>query len=297
MEIDEDLELFLKYLKFERESSMNTLIAYKRDIKDFILYLSENHELEIVNVQDIDKAIARKYLEYLSVNKDLKGTTIRRKVYALNSFFSYLNNEGLLDNNPFQSIKMPKKRKSLPVFLSSCELDKLIAAAKKHPNKHLGLRDLICLGILRYTGCRRSELLNLIWEDIEISSGSIKFLGKGNKERLVPIHPLLKGLLLEYKSQYVCPMNDLVIKGQNGKRLSNTGLRKILNKYLDLAGIIKNITPHKIRHSFATELLSKGVDIRVIQQWLGHESISTTAIYTHVTFEQLSNVWSDFDEK
>lgn len=298
MEIEKCLEDYISYLKYEKAYSRHTIDAYKRDINDFILFLLSIAS-DPIHPQQISKGLGRKYVEYLNVEKKLKSSTISRKIYALSSYLSFLEIEGVIENNPFQKLEMPKKLKTLPVYLNSDELDKLILVTEKHSNAVNGIRDLICISILRFTGCRRNELLCLKWKDIDTNMKSIRFLGKGNKERLVPIHPVLKDYLLCYKSQVINPKEGLIIKGQNENRLSDSGFRKILNKYLKLAGLDgKNITPHKIRHSFATELLSKGVDIRIIQQWLGHENISTTAIYTHVTLEHLSSVWRDsYDDK
>lgn len=294
MNINKALDLYVQYLRYERESSPNTVIAYIRDIKDFIIFLSSKFGSVYLDIENVNKSIGRDYLGYLTEVKNLKGATIRRKIHALNSLFGFLEDEEIIEHNPFLKIKLPKKGKTLPVFLSSSELDKLIIAAEKNPNKNHGLRDLVCISILRYTGCRRNELLNLKWKNIDINQGFIKFFGKGKKERIVPIHPSLRNHLEVYKKHLKNHTIELVITGQDHQRLSNSGLSKILNRYLKLAGLDeKKITPHKIRHSFASELLRNGVDIRVIQHWLGHENISTTAIYTHVSFEQLSNVWGD----
>lgn len=289
------LNNYISYLLYERGSSDLTVKAYKSDIKEFISFLSLKWDIDKFSFDNIDKKTGREFLANLTLEKKYKETTIRRKMYAISSFFNYLESEEIIKQNPFLKLKIPnKKKKSIPIFLSSMELDKLIFTTEKYSSKYGDLRDLICISILRYTGCRRNELLNLKWDDVNTDVGSIKFLGKGNKERLVPLHPYLQNYLVQYKENFFNKKSNWVIKGQNQEKLSNSALRKILIKYLKLAGLNqKNITPHKIRHSFASELLNNGVDIRIIQQWLGHENISTTAIYTHVTFEQLSDVWED----
>ncbi|WP_203288155.1 tyrosine-type recombinase/integrase [Metabacillus sp. cB07] len=285
------LDNFITYLKFERESSSHTLSAYRRDILDFIDFLNVNTDLEII---DVKKSICKDYVHHLYTIKNYKGNTVRRKIYAVNSFYNFLLDEEIISENPFRKVRLPNKRRNIPVFLTTQELDKLIFTAERHPNKTSGMRDLICISILRYTGCRRNELLNLKWKHINFIDGSIKFTGKGNKERLVPIHPKLMKYLQKYNLQSESNWEGYIVKGQKNNKLSNSSLKKITEKYLVFSGLSnKSITPHKIRHSFASELLRNGVDIRLIQQWLGHEEITTTAIYTHVTFDQLKNVWSD----
>ncbi len=286
------IDQYLNYLKYERESSFHTVTAYKRDIIEFIFFIGLEVNSPLI---EIERKSTKEYLEYLHLKKNFKSATIRRKIYALNSFFSFLLDEGLIHSNPFIKLKMPARKRVIPIFLSTEELDKLVLTAEKFPNKNTGMRDLICLSILRYTGCRRSELLNLKWEDINISEAVIKFNGKGNKERLLPIHPKLISYLITYKLHCDANPQEVIVKGKNGNRLSNSSLKKITEKYLTLAGLNeRKITPHKIRHSFASELLKNGNDIRIIQQWLGHEEISTTAIYTHVTFDQLRKVWGEY---
>lgn len=294
MELVKALDLFLKYLQYECNSSPNTICAYKRDIEDFISFISRSKRGNLFLVEKVTKNNGKDFLQYLTSTGKYKITTIRRKIYALQSFFKYLSQEDFISHNPFNTIRIPKKGQTLPVYLNSDELDLLIQIAEKYPNKYSGKRDLIALCLLRYTGCRRNELLNLTWNDIDLANGSIKFIGKGNKERLVPIHPSLKKFIIKYSQQSNISGKEFVLTGRGGKNLSASGLRKILEKYLKLSGLSgRNITPHKLRHSFATELLKNGVDIRIIKEWLGHENISTTAIYTHVTFDQLSDVWRD----
>lgn len=291
MDINSAYDLYIDHLQYERGLGKHTLAAYRTDIADFIAFVTCSYDHCSINISDIDRIKCKKFIRYLNGRKKLMPSTVKRKISALNSFFRYFVNEGLLLRNPFDHIKTPQQERSLPIFLSTKELDKLINTVIKHPGR-TGLRDLICISVLRYTGCRRNELLSLMWKDINLENGSIKLSGKGKKERLVPIHPDLELYLKKYKQETTA--NGLLIKGQENKKLSNSSLRKIIKKYLSLAGLEgKNITTHKIRHSFATELLDKGVDIRIIQQWLGHEDISTTALYTHVSFKHLSKVWNN----
>ena len=270
-----ELEEYLKYLEYQKNYSSHTIDSYREDIVEFLEYIkSENIDLLEVSYDDI-----RFYLMHLSQKKDV-NSTISRKISALR------NNK--LEHNPFTLINLPKKEKKLPRFFFYNELEELFNTPKL--NTALGQRDRLILEMLYATGVRVSELVNIKISDI--SDHTIKILGKGNKERIVRYGDYCAEILELYLKDGHRRLNDqseYLFLNNNGGQLTDRGVRYLLDKIIEKTTIEKKISPHMLRHSFATHLLNEGCDILTVQELLGHESL--TAIYTHVTNDRLKDVY------
>ena len=278
------IEKFIRYLEIEKNYSPHTVINYKIDLRDFSKFLA-GAELE-----KIDYLSLRKYLAVLK-EKSLGNRSVGRRLSALRSFFKFLTREGYLKINPILMLSSPKLDKHLPSFLTEEETAKLIEAAfAKNAEDELGRRDRAILESFYSSGLRISELTGLNLEDIDFIGGILKIRGKGKKERIVPIGEAALVAIRKYleKRKKNAPA---VFLNKNHKRLTTRGVRGIVAKYLQVAGIRQGICPHTLRHSFATHLLNRGADLRTVQELLGHANLSTTQIYTHLTTDKLKSVY------
>jgi len=277
------LEKFLNYLKIEKNYSEHTLINYTIDLKYFSSFLA-GKPLEEVNHLDI-----RKFLAELKA-KNFSKKTIARRISCLRSFFKFLVREGYLKNNPTIGMRAPKLDKKLPLFLTVDEVTKLIES----PEDDLpGLRDRAIMETIYSTGMRISELVSLNIEDIDFIGGAVKVRGKGKKERIVPIgDKALRAIKAYLEARFpTFKENKAVFLNNRGKRITVRGIRLIIDKYVNRVALREKISPHVLRHSFATHLLERGADLRAVQELLGHSSLSTTQIYTHITAERLKTVY------
>ena len=237
----------------------------------------------------------RSYLAFLNQQRYARRTIMRR-ISSLRSFYKYLLREGLVTANPFAGIRTPKLDKRLPVFLEESEIDAILDLPEETA---LGLRDRAVLEMLYATGCRVSELAGLKTGDIDLGSLFVLLHGKGNKDRIVPIgHTCRKALLAYFQKSRVPIMQKygveehrFVFINNRGGRLTDRSVRRILDKYVQQLAIRKKVSPHTIRHTFATHLLEHGADLRAVQELLGHASLSTTQIYTHITNERINKVY------
>lgn len=281
-----ELENYLKYLEYQKNYSMHTIESYRQDIVEYLEYLDENNiKLLKVNYDQI-----REYLKYLSNKKDI-NSTISRKISAMRGFYKYLQNNNKIENNPFSLINLPKKEKKLPRFFFYNELEELFNTPRL--NTPLGQRDRLILEMLYATGVRVSELVNIKVSDIS-SDNTIKILGKGNKERIVRFGDYCAEILKMYLNDGHYKLNsssDYLFLNNNGGPLTDRGVRYLLDKIISKTTIEKKISPHMIRHSFATHLLNEGCDILTVQELLGHESLTATSIYTHITNDRLKDVY------
>ena len=284
----EDLNEYIRELSINKNYSKNTIEAYKRDLNEYFSYLKNNNK----NYLSIDYDSIRKYLSYLNDKKDT-NTTISRKISSLRGFYSYLRLNEKIKNNPFKLINLPKKEQKLPRFFYYNELEELFAACDTSTS--LGQRNLAILEVLYATGTRVSELINIKLEDINFSEKQIKVLGKGNKERIVFLGEYAVDALEDYLNDGYLFLNkynlDYVFLNHLGNKITRRGIEDILTKLIKKTSIDKKISPHMIRHSFATHLLNEGCDLESVQEMLGHESISATAIYTHVTDDRIKEIY------
>lgn len=287
------LERFLNYLSVEKNSSPLTISNYRRDVYIFYDFLLQRYAGGIawknIGVLDI-----RAYLVMLNTEKYARRT-IARRISSLRSFFKYMVRENIIEYNPFAKIKTPKLDKRLPVFLEELEVNELLELP---PKTDLGLRDQAVLELLYATGCRVSELVGLTLDRIDTGNRYALLLGKGNKERIVPLgHTCCKALEAYYEVRqklmlkYNAGDHSNVFVNNRGGPLTDRSVRRILDKYISQLAIHKNVSPHTIRHTFATHLLDHGADLRTVQELLGHANLSTTQIYTHVTTERIASVY------
>lgn len=279
------------YLKREKGLSQNTIVAYLRDLEQYRSFLEKYHSIK--NVRRIEKKHVEAYLKTLK-NKQLSSKSSSRKLTAIKGFHQFLYIEKETDNNPAIEIESPKTIKTLPQVLSVDEVVKLLEAIQG--DDPLALRNQALLELIYGSGLRVSELLDLKIQDIHLTAGHVRVIGKGNKEREVPLGELSVIALRQYltKARNKLTINstvDYLFVNQYGQRLSRQGFFKLLKKLAQNAGINKEVSPHTLRHSFATHLLEAGVDLRTLQSLLGHEDIQTTQIYTHISQKHLKDVY------
>lgn len=284
---------FLNYLNVEKNCSALTISNYSADMaffQDFLLKRKRSLRWKEVVILDI-----RAYLAYLNECKFARRT-IARRISSLRSFYKFLLRENVVNTNPFVKIRTPKLDKKLPVFLEEFEINELL---KQPDSSLLGLRDQAILEVLYATGCRVSELVGLTRSRIDLANQYVLLLGKGNKERLVPLgHTAVNALENYYvnsRKKLMCKFStkehDMVFVNNRGTPLTDRSVRRILDKNVLSLSLQKHISPHTIRHTFATHLLEHGADLRAVQELLGHASLSTTQIYTHLTTERIATVY------
>jgi integrase/recombinase XerD len=281
---------FINYLAVERGLAQNTLESYGRDLRQFQTYLVSS---QIDIVKDSNRSTILAYLNSLQT-KGRAVSTISRNLAAIKSFYQYLVRERYLEKDPAANLESPKLEKKLPKILTIVEVEELL----KQPNTYTptGLRDKAMLELLYATGIRVSELISLNISDVNLDMGYIKCYGKGAKERIVPLGSIAAKCVQEYinkgRSKLVRTYEEpALFVNHHGNRLTRQGFWKIIKRYAREANITKEITPHTLRHSFATHLLENGADLRSVQEMLGHADISTTQIYTHVTKNRLKEVY------
>lgn len=284
-----ELEDYLDYLKFQKNYSDYTILSYSDDIMEFLCFLkSESLDFHTIEYSDI-----RFYLMYLKDEKKDDNSSINRKLSSLRGFYKYMANEGIIKSNVFSLVNGPKKSKKLPRYFEYNELEELFKVPDI--NTPLGQRDLLLLEMLYATGVRVGELVSIKVSDIDLGRKNILILGKGNKERFVTYGEYCEDVLKKYLSDGYLILNtkqsDYLFLNNNGGALTERGVRYILDQLISKTEVHKKISPHMIRHSFATHLLNQGCDLLTVQKLLGHESIKATQIYTHVTTDRLKEVY------
>jgi integrase/recombinase XerD len=285
------LNQFIQYLSIERGLSRNTVIAYKRDITQFSFFLKKKK----ISFNKIDTILLLNYMSYLK-QRLLSSSSILRKMASLKAFFRFLMQEDMIIANPIKTIQSPKKEMRLPSFLTYEEVDSLLSVPDIQ--SLLGLRDKAILETLYATGMRVSEVIGLNLSDVNLGAGFVRIFGKGEKERVVPIGKIASSFLEKYVNEIRPKLvnyetNSLFLNWRGGS-LSRQSVWKMIKRYAILAGIRKKLSPHTLRHSFATHLLSRDVDLRALQKMLGHSDISTTQIYTHLDDKRLKTMHLKF---
>ncbi len=287
------IEQFLDHLGLERGLSNNTRLAYGRDLTAFAGFLRERQ------VDAANKVTRAQILDFLMSEKarGLCVNSLSRRLVAIKMFFRYLQNEGLLARNVTQTMDSPRLWKILPDTLSIKEVDRLLAAPDQATAR--GVRDRALLETLYGAGLRVSELARLTLEDLHFDAGYIRCFGKGRKERVVPLGQAAATALHRYLDEVRAPAAPpaeirAVFLTYRKKPFSRQGLWKLIKQYARLAGILKNVTPHTLRHSFASHLLANNAPLRVIQEMLGHADIATTQVYTHVDSSRLKSVHAKY---
>ncbi len=281
---DHNLGSFFTFLYVEKGLSKNTVDAYKNDLKDFLSWLNK------INIQDYKKVTETEINEYVAhlFKNGLKSSSVNRKISTLKSFYLFLIKKKLISLSPLSEVITPKKEQYLPSSMSEDEVEQLLQS----PNIELDIeiRDKAMIEMLYATGMRISELINLKMIDIDIERSVLKILGKGSKERLVPFGEKASDSLSYYLKKRKKSSAKEVFLSNRGKKMTRTGFWQRIKIYLSREGLKDTISPHTLRHAFATHLLNRGADLRSVQLLLGHSDLSTTQIYTHIAKQRLGEV-------
>ncbi|MCA6072004.1 MAG: tyrosine recombinase XerC [Endomicrobium sp.] len=279
------LDFFAKYLKAERNFSPHTLRAYLRDISDLVLFLQKKK----LKFCDVGKYDIREFLEELN-KKRLSKATLARKFATLRTFYKFLIINNIIKKNPIENMSGPKKDRKVPSFLTENEMQKLFNLSD------IKLRDRAMIELLYSCGLRIEELMSLDLKNIDFISNIVTVTGKGNKERIVPVGNQALNVIREYINERRAQnlpydIKSPVFLNEHLKRLDQRTARRILHRWFVKAGLAKKVSPHTLRHTFATHILDRGCDLRSVQEMLGHKNLSTTQIYTHVTIESLKKIY------
>ena len=303
--IDKQIQEFTRYLSVARGYSTHTCRGYRRDLHGFAAFMAQEvfheeapeekgKELSCsFGAGDIDALMIRSYMGYL--HKRNAKTTIARKLSSLRSFYRFLVKRGVLTDNPAELVTTPKQRKTIPVYLSVDDMFRLLDSIQT--GTLLGLRNRAIFEALYSCGIRISELEGLDTQDLDVARSLIRVLGKGNRERVIPIGRTAVDAIVAYRKRLSVESGTQEIPepalflNRNGGRLTTRSMARILNKLVAACGLAVPISPHAVRHTFATHMLDAGADLRVIQELLGHQSLSTTQKYTHVSIDSLMETY------
>ena len=295
------IDSFLESLVTEKGYSDHTRRAYRKDLLDFFSFLAESrhagsarqNRIPIVKLKQIDGILLRGYLGLL--HRKNKKTTIARKLSAIRSFFKYLVKRGIISENPAELVLTPKQDKTLPVYLSVDEMFRLLDSIQT--NTLLGLRNRAIFETLYSSGIRVSELAEMNFSDVDFLAALIQVSGKGNKQRIVPVGQKALAAIKAYRTRLQEQIGTPSINegplflNRFQKRLSPRSIARILKKLVDTVGLLTPVSPHALRHTFATHMLDAGADLRAVQELLGHKSLSTTQKYTHVSIDRLMETY------
>ncbi len=299
-----ELDKFLSWIKNQRRYSKHTLDNYARSVRGWALWLSENEFFD-GDIKKAKRILARNYVASFS-GKAAK-TTIHNKISALRTYYRFMQQNSLAQNNPFEALKLPKLEKNLPVFLNTAQVPQLLATPVSAANENQGaqpdekkasvrdaLCDSLCLELLYGAGLRVSELCSLKWENMDMTLGTARVLGKGGKTRFCPIGKPALELLKKWREDFCkgVAQKYFILHPKGGTPMYPRRVQRRLREYLLKAGLPVNITPHKLRHSYATHLMNAGMDLRMLQELMGHASLSSTQIYTHLNMKQLKEIYS-----
>ena len=290
--VKNEISEFLEYLTYERNVSINTVEAYRDDLESFVRFLSNDYftmDRGLIELGRVDHLTVRAYLAHLARRK-LARTSIARHLSAMRSFYKYLMREGLVEANPARGVATPKREKYLPTVMQPSDVAHLLEQPDVSTN--LGVRDRAWMELLYASGLRISELVGIDIDDVELRARLVKVRGKGSKERIVPFGSKAEAALREYLAvREAQDEEEAFFVNYRGARITTRSVRRLFDHYLRAASLRAGISPHTMRHSFATHLLNAGADLRGIQELLGHASLSTTQKYTHLNDWQLIAVY------
>ncbi|MBI5472105.1 MAG: tyrosine recombinase XerC [Ignavibacteriae bacterium] len=301
--MQEHIATFLQYLRGERNYSPHTISSYEDDLRDFTRFLSRHFGDEAFSLEKIDQITLRMFLHDL-VDQQFSKRSIARKLACLKSFFRYLHKKKIIETNPAANVRSPKLDKTLPAVLDERSAEALMSQPDTTTPE--GLRDRAILECFYGTGIRLSELIGLDWTDINMHEGTLKVTGKGSKQRIVPIGRKALEALSAWRAgsrEFVGEKyhSDCDVRGvfltKRGKRLSRKAIHVLVNRYIGRVSEIHKKSPHVLRHSFATHMIDHGADLRAVKELLGHESLSTTQVYTHVSVERLKKIYAQAHPK
>lgn len=285
------LDQFIGYLEYERNASPETCRAYSNDIIQFLRYAGVDENFK---PSSVDRAAARGFIAHVR-NNGAGKTTTARKLSSLRSFFRYLMREGIVDENPFAGLRQPKKDRKLPLMLDEQQVKLLLETPPA--DKFAGARDRAILETLYSTGARVGELAGMNTQDVDFVGQTVRVRGKRKKERMLPLGSFAIKALQHYlerreiRGQRMAMHRRALFVNKNGGRLTDRSIRRMLDKYARKVGFSSAISPHTLRHSFATHMLNRGADLRSVQELLGHKNLSTTQIYTHLTTDRLRAIY------
>ncbi len=287
----EEIDKFIRFLSGEKRYSDYTLRNYLHAIRSFVSWL-DDHKKKQVRISEVNQSLARDYI--IESQQIRSKRTVRNHISALRSFYQFCQSRNYLNNNPFRNLTLPKLEKKLPVFLSQEELIQLLEAPLKleisSPHAEMiRVRDRIIMELLYGGGLRVSEVVGLNHGDLDLPKSLVRILGKGRKERVVPIPERTSSLLISFRENFCLDASSSspLFTSSKAQRLTSRNVQLRLKKYLAFCQLPQDVTPHKLRHSFATHLLDNGADLRSVQELLGHSSLSTTQVYTHVSVGRL----------
>ena len=281
---DQNLRSFFNFLIIEKGLSKHTVNAYKTDIKGFIKWINKNNKESLFNIKE---SCVNQYISYLFSLK-LKSSSVNRKISSLKSFYLFLLKKKLIRYSPFSEVISPKQEKYLPASMSESEVEKLLNSPDA--SKDIEQRDKAMIEMLYATGMRISELVNLKMTDIDMNRSVIKVMGKGSKERLIPFGESASEALFNYLMIRKDSSSKEVFISNRGRKITRVAFWQRIKVYLLRENLKISISPHTLRHAFATHLLNRGADLRSVQLLLGHSDLSTTQIYTHIAKQRLGDV-------
>lgn len=286
-------ERFIDYLRYEKNYSSQTEISYLNDIiqfEEFIKLKDEN--LSLITV---DSGIVRIWISSL-IEQGFKASSVNRKLSSLKTFYRYLNKSGFIEKSPVEYVSGPKLNTKIPSFVSEKQMDEILDDATNFTDDFVGVRNQLVIEFLYLTGMRRAELISLKDNDIDFSSCTIRVTGKGNKQRLIPFSDLTKEKLEKYirvRSKEIENKSPFLFVKEDGNAMYPKLVYKIINNHLNSISTLSKKSPHVLRHSFATAMLNNGAEINSIKELMGHTSLSSTEIYTHVTFEEMKKTYQN----
>ncbi|MBS4199563.1 site-specific tyrosine recombinase XerD [Bacillus sp. FJAT-49732] len=289
------LQDFIHFMIVEKGLAQNTIISYERDLKRYLKYLLQVEQLKSLN--DVSRIHIVQFLSFLK-GEGKSAKTLARHIASIRAFHQFLLREKAVEQDPSVHIETPQMERTLPKVLSFGEVESLLNTPD--PSSSFGLRDKAMIELLYATGIRVSELINLNMDNVHLTMGFVRCVGKGNKERIIPIGKMAQNVIEQYIMESRPKLNnpknrtEALFLNHHGNRLTRQGFWKIIKRLASEAKIEKELTPHTLRHSFATHLLENGADLRAVQEMLGHADISTTQIYTHVTKTRLKDVYTKF---
>lgn len=307
------MDQFLEYLRVERNLAAKTLVAYRADLAAMTAYLADAGDASTLDVTDLQSLHLKDFIAHSRDDLRHAPRSLARRMSALRRFFDYARRQGWIEKDPATSLRSPKLPRRLPVFLTEDEMARLLAAPSddapipegRSPEEHrwLARRDHAVLLTFLYTGLRLAELVGLNWPDLNDAAGTIRVFGKGSKERLLPLHPVLGRTLTAWRAavsplphpEAGAPDPRAVFVDPRGRRLTARMAGYLVERAVTSAGLSARITPHKLRHTFATQLLHRGADLVEIQSLLGHSQLATTSLYTHTTVERLRRAVDGLD--
>jgi integrase/recombinase XerD len=294
--MDANIQEFLNHLAAEKGSSDNTVAAYRNDLNQFHQYITREGDLPDGAWSELSRDHLINYILWLK-EREYASATVARKVAATKSFCGFLVRSGAVEDNPAEELDSPKVKKQLPTTLTPDEVDRLLALPGQGNGSPKSLRDTALLEVLYATGMRVSEVAGLTLDDVDLNAGTVRCVGKGNKERVMPLYAEACRAIAAYLEKgrpAFCGRNTderTLFLNPRGEKLTRQGLWLIIKAYARQLGLEDRVTPHTLRHSFATHMLNGGAGLREVQKLLGHANISTTQVYTHITRERLREVY------